>query len=46
MDRPVILSTENNLRFLLSLLHIANPGQPASEQSQAIEALLAAGANR
>ena len=46
MDRPVVIAPQNELQFLISLLHIANPGQPPSQQSWALEELLSPGTNR
>jgi hypothetical protein len=40
MDCVYSSSPENEIQFLLSLLRISNPGEPASEQSQSIEELL------
>ncbi len=45
MDRQTI-PAQNELEFLLSLLKITNPGQPASQQSNAIEQLLPVAATR
>ena len=42
MERPQIPAPENEARYLLSLLSIANPGEQASEQTRSLEELLAA----
>jgi hypothetical protein len=34
------LPAQTEIQFLISLLHIATPGQPVNEQSSAIEQLL------
>lgn len=34
--------TQNEIQFVLSLLHIANPGKPSSPQCDAVEQLLTA----
>lgn len=46
MERPQIPAPENEVRYLLSLLSIANPGDQASQQTQSLEELLAAKSNR
>lgn len=46
MERSQTPSTENEIRFLLSLLRIANPGEAAPEQSQSIAELLLSETNR
>ena len=44
MDRPTLpASAQNEIQFLLSLLHISDPGQPASQHSAALEQWLPAG---
>lgn len=41
MDRLIDShAAQNEIQFLLSLLRISNPGQPAPEASDAIERLL------
>ena len=45
MDRTTI-PAQNELQFLLSLLNIANPGKPGSQQTTAIEQLIPATATR
>lgn len=46
MERSQIASPETDIRFLLSLLRISSPGEPASEQSQSLSELLLAEATR
>jgi hypothetical protein len=51
MDRPTFSiafssTAQSELQFLLSLLNIATPGQPASEQTAAIQQLLPAASPR
>jgi hypothetical protein len=42
MDRSVNTpNVENEIQFLLSLLRISNPGQPAPQASDVIEGILA-----
>jgi hypothetical protein len=42
MDRPVTFpNIENEIQFLLSLLRISNPGEPAPRASDVIERILA-----
>ena len=41
MELPRTSAPQSEIRFLLSLLRITNPGEPASEQSQSLEDLLA-----
>ena len=40
MDRTYPTPVQNEIEFLLSLLHISSPGQPVSKQSEAIERML------
>ena len=46
MELSTLHAPENNTQFLLSLLRIANPGEPASEQTQSLEELLEDKTNR
>lgn len=46
MELLTLPAPEKEIRFLLSLLRIANPGEPASEQTQSLEELLANKTNR
>jgi len=47
MDRATIPAPpENEIAFLLSLLHISAPGQPVLPQSAAIKQLLSAANSR
>ena len=45
MERSTLPAPENNIQFLLSLLRIANPGEPACEQTQSLKELLAGKTN-
>jgi hypothetical protein len=46
MEHPQIPAPENEVRYLLSLLRIAHPGEQASQQTQSLEELLAGESNR
>lgn len=46
MDRPTSVAANNEIQFLLSLLRISYPGQPAPEATGAIEQLLTPNAAR
>ena len=47
MDRSTIpAAAQTEIRFLLSLLHIAAPGEPATPQSAALEQLICANTSR
>jgi hypothetical protein len=37
---------QNEIRFLLSLLRITNPGEPATEQTRSLEELLVGDSKR
>jgi len=46
MDSTLSAAAEKEIQFVLSLLNITNPGQPASEQSQALQELLSSKSTR
>jgi hypothetical protein len=41
MDVNRLLTPQNELQFLVSLLRVTHPGEPAPEQTQLLEELLA-----
>jgi len=44
MDSP--MAAQNEIQFVLSLLHISAPGQPVTRQIEAIEELFSATSKR